>query len=149
MTGDVIAFPIYFMFTIYKQISNNLLSARESHGVQKMREALTFTVSSFESILGSQLSHETFSDFIYDPDMLFETNNDVYSKSHPDIKITTTGLIDQSLEMVGLTNHKKIASDLKDAVYDLHNTLSLNLADIDSKKKKLLEVLKDIKLVIR
>lgn len=137
------------MITIYKQINTALLSARESHDVQEMREALTSAVISLEGILGGQLSHETFSDFIHDLDMLFETNNDVYSKSQPDIKITTTGLIDQSLEIIGLTNHNKIANDLKDSIYDLHSALSRDLADIDNKNKKLLEVLEDIKLAIR
>lgn len=136
------------MVIMYKHITENLISARGSHDIQKIKEALLFIIQSLENILEGQLSHETFSDFVHDPDMLFSINKDVFSESHPDTTIVTTGLIDQSLEMAGLTKHKKFADELKDSLLDLHSSLSRDLVDIENKKRKLSDVLEDIRLAI-
>jgi len=139
------------MSSIYERISQKLTAARISGDIWVIKDACLFLINELFSEIerDQEITPETFSLFVADEDLLFETDKEIASQTGPDTTLTTTGLIDQLLEMIGVVDHQMISDELKDSILGLHNcVLGDSFVDIKTKKGKISSVLDKLRLAI-
>jgi len=139
------------MSSIYKKVSQKLTFARISGDSRVIRNAFHIVVDALCDEINDdkKISAETFSSFVTDEDLLFKTDKEIMSQNGPDTTLTTTGLIDQLLEMIGVIDHEIISDELKDGILGIHNCiLDGSYIDIETKKEKISGVLDKLRLAI-
>ena len=109
---------------MYKKLSQTLQVAKSDGSQIALKKALRLFVKYISESLDTPLDYHTFADFIYDADNIFKTDTSEFKKNQADIRIISAGLLDEVLDMIGITDHTQIAASVRDAIFDLHARLS-------------------------
>jgi hypothetical protein len=132
---------------MYKQIAKRLSLAKRTCKISAIKEALLYLVKEVGELVVDGMSVTTLSDFIYDPELLFSSDTEMYYDDRSDTRVITTGLIDQLLELASIVDHHQIASDLRDAIFELHGSISRGAkSDIGRRRQALRSALDAIRV---
>ncbi len=114
---------------MYTKIFEELSKAKNSGNKNSIRSSLLFLVSEIKNILDSKeeikIKALPFSDFIRDSKFLFAVDNiNIISNTKSDLIVSTNGLIEELLNIYGVSNSKEISDNLKNMIFSVHSSLS-------------------------
>ncbi len=141
------------MFTFsqypYKKISNILMKAKKSRERKEIIQALISFTDILYKTISNISSYKPLILFTIDPNMIFPGKHRELSTEKLETEITSSGYIDQLLEIIGIYNHREISDSISDAISDLHADMSRGIKDISEKKEILINSINNLKKVLQ
>lgn len=129
---------------MYKKIINNILAARRSGKREDLKIALQFLAQEMLDSLDENMGLRTYALFINDKSMLFPTNTKTSLENEPDKQIISTGLLDQTIEMMGIAEHEQLSKNIADSAFTLYSIISSNSGNINKAKNELRNALRKL-----